>query len=145
MSRNRLKIIPCNVNGLNNRLKTPGLLAWFRSLQSDIILLQETHLKDQDVQPRLPSQIQYAFFASAQASIKGVAILIMWSAQAEVLKVVCDSSARWIFVKIQIKRDIYNLISYYGAIEDSPAALQELYLLLQTEMGFIIMGGGILI
>lgn len=65
-----------NVKGINHPIKRCKVLAHLKSLSSDFIFLQETHLKN-DSHARLRSKwIGHIFHSSFSAKARGTAILI---------------------------------------------------------------------
>ena len=93
-----LKLHTFNCRGLQDFAKRKKIFHYFRSLNSDILFLQETH-SDNSVEKFWHSHWgEHAFFASFSSNSRGVAILIRKSVNLVVKSVFRDSNGRFIIL-----------------------------------------------
>lgn len=87
-----------NVNGVNNQIKRGRGLSHLKSLQADIMFLQETHLPN-DAHDRLRckwvSQIYHSKFSM---KARGTAILIRRGVTFKHLSTIADKNGRYVMV-----------------------------------------------
>lgn len=137
-----LKITSWNANSLRVNSRRRKILQFLRLSDSDIILLQETHLPREEWLEILARNrwITRLVCTNQSCNVKGVAVLNKKSAQARMEGSMIDSRGRWAISYVKIHNIGYAFVAYYGPNIDDPSPLRELYQqLLETK--YIILGG----
>ncbi len=71
-----LNILSCNINGLNGPHKCTGFLDFLRRRKIDIVLVQESHLKEEDIHRCNNKFYEVVSHSSSDTKTKGVLILV---------------------------------------------------------------------
>ncbi len=71
-----LNILSCNINGLNGPHKCTGFLDFLRRRKIDIVLVQESHLKEEDIRRCNNKFYEVVSHSSSDTKTKGVLILV---------------------------------------------------------------------
>ncbi|KAJ1128217.1 hypothetical protein NDU88_006596 [Pleurodeles waltl] len=116
-------------------------LCWLESAQAQVVLLQEMHLKANAKLPRLTACIAHSFYASADAVVRGVAVLFSRKFVRRINIVMRDPQMRWIIVTAILAGKEVHFVSYYGPIEEDIKPMQKLYTQLSLFQGYFIIGG----
>lgn len=128
----KIKITSWNVRGLREIAKIKQVLNRIKQLKSQIVFLQETHLRAAEIdrlQKRWPGQILCAPYSN---HARGVLVLIPKSLSFQIANVICDQSGRYIIVQGNISTLKLNLVCIYGPNDDNPTFFQNLFLTLST-------------
>uniref|UniRef100_A0AAR2JMC4 exodeoxyribonuclease III n=1 Tax=Pygocentrus nattereri TaxID=42514 RepID=A0AAR2JMC4_PYGNA len=109
-----------NVRGVNDPVKRRKVLTHLKSLSSDVIFLQETHLK-RDFHIRLRfNWVGQVYHSSFSAKARGVAILIRKGVLFKHHSTIADKQGRYIIVTGELQSIPVTLLNVYGPNYDSP-------------------------
>lgn len=136
-----VKITSWNVRGLREIAKLKQVFNRIRQLRSQIVFLQEIHLRAEEIdrlQRRWPGQV---FCAPYSNHARGVLILIHKSLPFQITNVIRDQCGRFIIIQGNITTCELNLVCIYGPNDDNPNFFQNLFLTLSTLQGMYIISG----
>ena len=142
MNRNLdLKIVSWNVRGLRKLVKVKQVMNRIKQYHPKIVFLQETHLLSCEtgrLSKRWPGQVVTCSFSS---HARGIAVLIHKSVPLRIQKTVLDPAGRFIIIQASlINRDLI-LVNLYGPNNDDPNFYNNVFLLISSLQGAIIIGG----
>lgn len=131
-----------NVNGINEPVKRGKVLAHLKSLQADIIFLQETHLKH-DSHSRLRCRwIQQIYHSNFSIKARGTAILIRKGVPFKQLSTIVDRDGRYVILVGEIHSTPITLLNIYGPNNDDPEFFRKvLNLIPDISSTKLIIGG----
>ena len=140
--RGGLTFTTWNVKGVNDPVKRGKVLAHLKSLSSDIMFLQETHL-EKTSQSKLRSRwIGQLFQSSFSTKTRGVAILIRKGVPFKQQSTISDTDGRFIIVKGEIHSFPITLVNIYGPNFDNPAFFRKVFsLITDISQTNLIVGG----
>ena len=137
-----LGIASLNVRGIRDLGKRRQIFQFLKEKQFDIILLQETHLVNEDELFFKTLWGGQVFYSHGERNARGVATLIARDAKVKIVDVSCDSQGRMIFLKINHEGDQYIVVNIYAPNADTPEFFAELDpKLFHSECENIIIGG----
>lgn len=117
---NKLKVISYNVQGLRNAQKRRKMFCHIHVLNTDVVVLQETH-SDKKTEKIWKSEWGGpACFSHGDTNARGVAILFKRNINCKILKQARDNEGRVLAVKIQTVGPIITLLAIYAPNSDSP-------------------------
>ncbi len=122
-------------------VKLKQVMTRIKQLESSIVFLQETHLLKEEllkVQRRWPGQV-LASCCSSHA--RGVMVLIHMSAPFLVNNSITDKAGRYLIVQGSYMGKAINLVNIYGPNEDNPMFFENLFILLASLPGMVIIAG----
>ena len=122
-----LKLITFNCRGLQDHMKRRKLFHYIRSLDSDIVFLQETHSSQKDEILWKQQWGEKAWFASHRSNSRGVAILIRNRLSLDLKSVYSDISGRYMIISANINDLPLILVNVYGPNNDEPNFFLELF------------------
>jgi exonuclease III len=94
-----IKIVSCNVQGLNNFQKRRDVFQFLRQKKYSICLLQDTHFETK-LEKQIRAEWGYeCFFASFSSQSRGVAILFNNNFDFKITKVIKDTRGKYIWPK----------------------------------------------
>lgn len=137
-----LKVTTVNVRGLNNKIKLRRITTALIKQHPDVLMLQETHLKDCKG-PLLKSKyFGQQFHSPGSSKARGTAILLSSKVRFQLKDVKCDDRGRYVFVKGVLEHRMCTLASIYAPNQDQIRFLQDTLVELHnfTE-GDVIIGG----
>lgn len=136
------KVTSQNVKGLNNLIKRKRALKHLSQTNSEVLLLQETHLHSKN-QPELKANwIQYQFHAKGNSKSRGVAILLTHKVRFQLKATLADHSGRYIFIKGLLNEELVTIASVYAPNESQLSFIRDTLTTLETfHEGDIILGG----
>lgn len=131
-----------NVNGVNEPVKRGKVLAHLKSLQADVIFLQETHLKN-DLHARLRCRwIQHIYHSNFSFKTRGTAILIRRGVPFKHLSTIADKDGRYVMVVGEFHSTPVTLLNIYGPNNDDPEFFKKvLNLIPDVSSTNLIIGG----
>ena len=113
-----------------------------KSIESDIILLQETHSDKNDENLWKSQWGESAWFASFSSNSRGVAILIRNSVSVKVISIFRDPGGRFLILKSVLNELPVTLVNIYAPNQDDPAFLLEVFAEIdKLESPVLIVGG----
>uniref|UniRef100_A0AAR2LBR0 exodeoxyribonuclease III n=1 Tax=Pygocentrus nattereri TaxID=42514 RepID=A0AAR2LBR0_PYGNA len=122
-----LNIISLNVNGLNSPIKRAKILSKMRKEKIDVVMLQETHLGN-DEHEKLKK--------------RGVAILFSNSVYFECTSEIKDKEGRYIFVKGKIDNNEVTFCNVYAPPGERWTLFDKIFNLVATETSGILVCAG---
>lgn len=113
-----VRITSLNVNGLNEKEKRHKLFFWLKERNADIVLLQETHIDNDETLSRIKTEWQGDIHASyGTTAARGVAILVKPKLNLNLQFVEKDQHGRYIIIKLDIDEKQLILINVYAPNE----------------------------
>lgn len=137
----RIKISSWNCRGLQKLEKVKQVMTRVKSMHSDIMLLQETHLlssQEAKIRRRWQGSMYSAPFTS---QARGVMILIHKSIPFHVTRVIKDKAGRYIILQGTLITEKIILINIYAPNIDDPKFFHNLFLTATSLSGSFIIGG----
>lgn len=138
----KLTILSLNVRGLNVNIKRVKCQELMRRANADIVLIQESHLKQGDVQRMQNKQYMVVSSSSSGSSSKGVMIMFKRNLPMKIEGTSNDKSGRVAYVCTSIYGTKVAFISVYApaVFEDSfyPDLTEELLKITEYEL---VLGG----
>lgn len=130
-----------NVQGLCNLTKLKQVMNRVNYLHPKILFLQETHLLSGEIiklRRRWPGQVIAASYSSHS---RGVAVLIHKSVPFHILKTIRDPLGRYVIINGRMFNEYCNLVNVYGPNTDEPNFFNNLFLILSSLRGILIVAG----
>lgn len=93
-----MKIYSLNVRGLNDKNKRKSILSYFQQTKAHVVLLQETHLCEEDHALWEKEWSSTIYYSTGQSNARGVAILVSGSLDCLVENVNTDGNGRLVCV-----------------------------------------------
>ena len=121
------KLITFNCRGLQDYTKRRKLFHYLRSIESDIIFLQETHSSKNDELPWKQQWGEKAWFCSHTSNSRGVAILIRNNLSVVLDSVYSDPDGRVLIISASIDDVPLILVNVYGPNHDNPDFFLEVF------------------
>lgn len=137
-----VRFVSWNIKGLGSAVKRSRVFSHLKRLKSDIVFLQETHMRTRDqIRLRCP-WVAEVFHSSFNSKARGVAILIGKSVPFEQTRVISDREGRYLIILGTICRVPVLLVNVYAPNFDSPTFLNNLFENLPSlnEVSFIFGG-----
>ena len=115
---NKYRFVTLNVRGLLDVKKRNKFLLWLKHQNSDIIFLQETYFKKENIDKINVCCKEHGFTAfhslSDSSHSRGVSILVSEKIDHEVTEYKCDTTGRMILLSIKIGENCFTLINIYA-------------------------------
>lgn len=115
-----------------NRIKT---------LQSNIVFLQETHMRCDDELKVKRSWKGMVYSAPFTSQARGVMVLVHDSIPLQINKIIKDKGGRYIIIQGTILKEKITLINVYAPNNDEPEFFQNLFFTVASLPGLYIMAG----
>ena len=142
MSRNsELGLLSWNVRGLRKFVKLKQVMTRLKQFQPKLVFIQETHLLSCEIdrlRKRWPGQVIASSFSSHS---RGVAMLIHKSVPLRIQKNILDPTRRFIIIQGSLLNQDLILVNLYGPNTDDLNFYNNLFLLVSSLHGDIIIGG----
>lgn len=116
----RLRFLSWNVKGINNPIKRSRVFTHLKLLNSDVIYLQETHLRLNEHNKLKKQWIGQIFSSKHDVKARGTAILIRKGIPFIPLTTIADNRGRYIIVKGKLYGRQVILANVYGPNYDDP-------------------------
>lgn len=131
-----------NVKGLNHPLKRMKVLSHLKHLKTEIIFLQETHIRCSDNEHFLSRWSGQRFHSSFPAKARGVSILLGRHIEFEPHNIVLDRLGRFVIVPGRLFNTMVVFVNVYAPYVDDVAFFGHLFSLLPDLTTYhLIMGG----
>lgn len=114
MSPNKFTVTTWNVNGIKDRVKQQKVLQHLKKMSSDIVFLQELHLKSGGINFLKKQWVGEAFESTYTSKSRGVGILISKSLPFSLISKYSDPEGRYLIIQCEIHGDKYTLINIYS-------------------------------
>lgn len=116
-----------NVRGLGHVLKRAKVFSHLKSLSTDIVYLQETHIRPTKEKLLRCSWANQIFQSTFSSKARGVAILIRKTVPFRHVSTVSDPNGRFILVTGYIHSFHVTLLNVYGPNFDDPAFFRKIF------------------
>lgn len=123
----RLHFLSVNVQGLNNPVKRRRVISQVVKSGADVVLLQETHVKDRQRHPLPHHKFPVFFSAAGSSKSRGVSILVAKYVPFDAQAVSFNPKGRYVMVKGAIENKKITFASIY-APNTGQVAFMELVL-----------------
>lgn len=131
-----------NVRGVNNPVKRGKILTHLKSLTSDIMFLQETHLKNSSHGRLKANWIGKVYHSNFSSKKRGAAILLRKGVPFLQKKTITDKEGRYIIVIGEINNISLTLVNVYAPNLDNPIFFQKVFSLIpDISQTHLIIGG----
>lgn len=109
-----------NIRGVNEPIKRGKVLAQLKSINADVILLQETHLKDHS-QTRLKANwIGQIYHSSYTSKFRATAIILRKGIPFKHKNTIADKDGRYVIVSGEIYFTPLTMVNIYAPNFDNP-------------------------
>lgn len=108
------KALTINCRGLNNFIKVKRLSNWFTKERLNVLFLQETHQKKNNITLLKSKWFEYQYYADGSSKARGVAIALSKGMQIQTPDILRDPKGRYIFLRCKIDDVPYTLASFYA-------------------------------
>lgn len=137
-----IKVMTWNVKGTGNQIKRRRLEFKIKRDSPDILFLQETHQKSEDINRMYLKGMQVYEKAFGSSKSRGVATLISNRVQFEKNKVIADIDGRYLIITGCINEEKITLVNLYVSNVNQKDFLNKITELLQIErVGKVIIAG----
>lgn len=127
LAGHNVKFVTWNVRGLGGQIKRSRVFSHLKSLSTDIVFLQETHLRVSDhVRLRRP-WIGQVFHSNFNSKSRGTAIVIHKRIKFVPQNVISDPDGRYVIVSGILYQTPVILVSVYAPNFDNPAFMTSLF------------------
>lgn len=116
-----------NCRGIQDYVKRRKIFHYMRSIESDIIFLQETHSDKKDEQFWKSQWGELAWFASYSSNSRGVAILIRNTVSVKVNSAFYDPEGRFLILNALLNDVAVTLVNIYAPNNDDPDFFLEVF------------------
>ncbi|KAI5087491.1 hypothetical protein C0J45_22890, partial [Silurus meridionalis] len=131
-----------NVKGLNGPTKRSRILAYLRKLKSEIIFLQETHLRISDQFRLRKPWVGRIFHSNFDSKARGTAILIHKNIQFTVSASIMDPQGRYVIVSGSLYHVPVLLVNVYSPNWDDVSFINKLVSILPDLNSHCMIFGG---
>lgn len=112
-----IKDISYNVRGLNDTIKSKRFLSLIHKLKTDILTIQEMHIKNTSNQVLKDNMLSYQLHSHGSSKARGTAILISRSVQFKELATLKDNEGRMVATKGILDGVPMTIVSLYAPNE----------------------------
>ncbi len=109
-----LRFISWNIRGMGNPVKRSKVFTHLKRLNSDIVFLQETHLRIKDHHRLHCPWVSQVFHSNFNSKARGVAILINKKVQFSSTDVIADRNGRYLIVAGTLMQKKILLVNVYA-------------------------------
>lgn len=142
-TKQELKFLSLNVNGLGNPVKRAKVMAKLKKERTHINFLQETHLSKVEHEKLKRFGFKNTFYSShVNARKRGVAILMSNVIKFECQKEIADREGTYIIVKGKIGQTMITLVNIYAPPESNKTFFKNLLDIITVEAEGICICGG---
>ena len=122
-----LRLSSLNVRGMRNQQERRKMFKHFKSMEYDVIMLQETHSTPNDVELWEKQWGGPCFFSHGDNLSRGVAILFSNKNVVVSQSIYSDPNGRIIIIEATLKDISLTLVNIYAPNKDSPMFFKELF------------------
>lgn len=116
-----MSLVSWNIRGLGHPVKRGKVFSHLKSLKSDIIFLQETHVKATQLRKLRANWISQVYPSPFTSKARGVAILFRKTVPFRFQSSTTDPNGRFLIVTGHINSFPVTLVNTYGPNMDDPA------------------------
>lgn len=137
-----MSLVSWNVRGLGHPVKRGKVFSHLKSLKSDIMFLQETHVKATQHRRLRANWISQVYQSPFTSKARGVAILFRKTVPFRFQSSTTDPNGRFIIVTGHINSFPITLLNIYGPNTDDPAFFRKVFdLIPDDDSSHIVIGG----
>lgn len=130
------------LGGLNHPVKRKKIFTHLKQLKTDIVFLQETHVRSSDNSKLMACWAGQHFHSTFQAKARGVSILVANHISFEPNNVTADKNGRFVIVSGKLFNTKVILANIYAPNVDDASFFDRVFSLLQDlDSHFLILGG----
>ena len=122
-----VKLSTFNCRGIQDYTKRRKVFHYLRNIESDIILLQETHCDKNDEKIWKSQWGEQCWFASFSSNSRGVAILVRNSVSFNVNSAFYDPNGRFLILNATLNDVLVTLVNIYAPNNDDPDFWLEVF------------------
>ncbi len=137
-----IHFLSLNAKGMNTWLKRQKIWSYLQQLKSDIIFLQETHLKNNHVNYLKRGWVGQVFHSQFNAKARGTAILIHKDIPFQAKEVVTDNNGRYVIVSGQLFASLVIMINIYAPNYDDGNFFDKLFSTIPSDNNYNLIIGG---
>lgn len=138
-----IHFVSLNAKGMNTWIKRQKILSYLQHLRSDVIFLQETHLKNNHVNYLKRGWVGQVFHSQFNAKAWGTAILIHKDIPFQAKEVITDTNGRFVIVSGQLFASPVILVNIYAPNYDDASFFVKLFSNIPSDNNYnLIIGGG---
>ena len=137
-----LKILSMNCRGLGDQKKRRDVMHYLRSLNVDIVFLQDTHLTARAL-PYFNSLWKGGCYHACYSSCsRGSSILVSKNTEHNIIKEISSVCGNYVIAICRIGTEVFAFINIYGPNRDQPNFFVECFAHLENiEIDHVILGG----
>ena len=122
-----LKILTCNVRGINAKLKRRQVYKFLHESNADIVFLQETHSSPNMERVWKNEWGGKIIYDHGNSKARGVALLFKKGMEVKVKKSVWSGEGRYLLSEIEIDDKTLLMVNVYAPNEDNPEFFLDLF------------------
>lgn len=137
-----LKIVSWNIDGCHHGIKRKKILTYLKQKKTDIALIQESHLNDEESAKLKRDWVGQIFYSTFSSRKRGVAILIKKNLDFKVHASFSHEGGRWVVLDANMEGQRITLANIYAPNITSPDFFHEVCeVIRKIGNGNIIIGG----
>lgn len=119
------KIVSWNIAGCHNVVKRKKILTYLKQKKTDIALIQETHLDDEESLKLKRDWVAQVYYSTYSSRKRGVIILIRRNWDIQVFKNYADQEGRWVVLDACLQGQRVTLVNIYAPNSPQPDFFHE--------------------
>ncbi len=120
-------MVSWNVKGLGHPIKRAKVFTHLRSLSSDLVFLQETHIRPSEKSRLRCSWAGHTFQSTFSSEARGVAILIKKNIPFQDVKTISEDNGRFLIATGQLYSIHVTLVNIYGPNADDAGVFRKTF------------------
>lgn len=120
-----IKVLSYNIRSLNNKIKQKCFISQIHKLNPDILLVQETHLRNNTNRILNDKRFNYQVHSQGSSEARGTAILINRTLQFKEIQVLKDKERRLISTKGILNGQKVTISSIYAPNDNQLQFLED--------------------
>ena len=140
--RTGVRFLCWNVKGLKNPIKRSRVFTHLKRLNSDVVFLQETHLRNSDHAKLKCPWVADVFHSTFNSKSRGVAILVKRGIQFILDKSITDVNGRYLIVRGALCNTPVLLVNVYAPNFDDANFMQKLFSYIPSLNSHLLTMGG---
>lgn len=127
-----LKVVSYNVRGLGNNIKRKKLFTLLRTLEYDVIMLQETHCTENNFKIWRSEWKGEMYYSNGTSASCGVLTLFKKGLQHGAIRALKDDEGRRLILEAQIGNIVYTFANIYAPNRDKPYFFEQTFQQIQN-------------
>ncbi len=137
-----IHFLSLNAKGMNTWIKRQKTLSYLQQLKSDVTFLQETHLKNNNVNYLKRGWVGQVFHTQFNAKARGTAILIHKDIPFQAKEVITDTNGRFVIVSGQLLASLVIMVNIYAPNYDDASFFDKLFSTIPSDNNYNLIIGG---